>query len=229
MDLSLDKIDLNVSSMLINWGLMVGQYEDGVIRKTKFGQFNMAFAFTLFTFEAIKFTILMFCPEESQMAIYLGEFAQYFGPKVVVDFILVAESVNSIILISIFYFLSDKMLFWLDHMQFDRESRFFKKLNLSVVDSEKFTKRFALLWFIIKRVNYFLVITIAAIFGSFLIFKHDYYFWFGNSVVIFNIGTWYSAHHWFSLTLVLYQANNPRLMHLCFFNTLYFRFVFISI
>ena len=218
MDLSFNKIDLDINSMLINWGLMVGQYEDGVIRKTKYGQLNMAFAFTLFTFEAIKFTILMFCSKESQMAIYFGEFIQYFGPKIVFNFIIVVKSVNSMILISLFYFLSDKMLFWLDHMQFDRESRCFKKLNLSASDSEKFTKRFALLWSIIKRVNYFLlVITIAAIFSSFLIFRHDYYFWFGNSIVIFSIGIWYLAHHWFSLTLVLYQANNSRLMHLCLF------------
>ena len=207
MDLSLDKINLDVNSMLINWGLMTGRHQDGVIKTTKFGKLNMAFAFTLFTFEAIKFTILMFYPEESQMAIYLGEWAQYFGPKIVVDFIVAAESVNSIVLISLFYFLSQKMLFWLDHMAFDSETRCFKKLNLGISDSEEFTKRFALLWFIIKCVNYFLLmITIVAIFGSFLVFKHDHYFWIVNSIVIFNIGIWYLAHHWFSLTLVLYQV-----------------------
>lgn len=99
------------------------------------------------------------------------------------------------------------MLFWFDHMTFDSETRCFKKLNLDVFDSEKFTKQFSLLWFIIKRVNYFLlIITIAAIFGSFLVFKHDHYFWIVNSIVIFNIGVWYLVHHWFSLTLVLYQV-----------------------
>lgn len=207
MDLSLDKINLDINSMLINWGLMTGRYQNGVIKATKSGKLNMAFAFTLFTFEAIKFTILMFYPEESQIAIYLGEWTQYFGPKIIVDLIVVAESVNSIILISLFYFLSQKMSFWLDHMTFDSETRCFKKLNLSISDSERFTKRFALLWFIIKRVNYFLlIITFAAIFGSFLIFKHDHYFWIVNSIVIFNIGVWYLAHHWFSLTLVLYQV-----------------------
>ena len=121
----------------------------------------------------------MFYPEESQMAIYLGEWTQYFGPKIVVDFIVVAESVNSIILISLFYFLSQKMLFWLDHMTFDSETRCFKKLNLDVFDSEKFTKQFALLWFIIKRVNYFLlIITIQ----PFLV-----RFWYLNMIIIFGL------------------------------------------
>lgn len=59
MDLSSDKINLDINSMLINWGLMTGRYQDGVIKTTKFGKLNMSFAFTLFTFEAIKFTILI--------------------------------------------------------------------------------------------------------------------------------------------------------------------------
>ena len=81
MDLSLDKINLDINSMLINWGLMTGKYKDGVIRTTKFGKLNMAFAFTLSAFESIKFIILMFYSEESQMALYLGELAQYNWSK----------------------------------------------------------------------------------------------------------------------------------------------------
>ena len=53
MYLSLDNINLDINSMLINWGLMNGRYQDGVIRTDKFGILNMAFAFVLFTFQAI--------------------------------------------------------------------------------------------------------------------------------------------------------------------------------
>ena len=96
MDFSLDKINLDVNSMLMNWGLIRGRYEDDVIKTTKFGLLNMAFIFTLYLYEGIKWNVLMFYPLESQIAYYLGQFVQYFGPKLVVDLILVAESVNSI-------------------------------------------------------------------------------------------------------------------------------------
>ena len=209
MDLSLNKIDLDINSMLINWGLMVGQYEDGFIRKTKFGQLNMAFAFTLFTFEAIKFTILIFYSKESQMTIYFGEFIQYFGPKIVFNFIIVVKSVNSMILISLFYFLSDKMLFWLDHMQFDSKSRCFNKLSLSKFQGEQLSKQFALSWLIIKRINYFLsFITFIIVLVSFFLFKHNYYLSYFISIIGFSILIWYNATQWFGLTLILYHVIN---------------------
>lgn len=53
MYLSLDHINLDINSILINWGLMNGRYQDDVIRTDKFGILNMAFAFVLFTFQAI--------------------------------------------------------------------------------------------------------------------------------------------------------------------------------
>ena len=58
-----------------------------MIQTTKFEKLNVAFQFALFTFEAIKLTILMFYSSESEIAIYLGEWTQYFGAKVVVDLI----------------------------------------------------------------------------------------------------------------------------------------------
>ena len=189
MDFSLDKLNLDINSMLINWGLMTGRYEDNVMKTTKFGQLNMAFIFTLYLYEGIKWNFLMFYPEESQVALYLGEFLQYFGPKLVVDFILIAESVNSIVLILFFYFSSNRMLFWLDHMQFDNKSRCFDKLNLSVPDSKRFIKQFALLLLIINKANYFLTwIAFIAPFASFLMFKHEYYFNYFISISGFAIG-----------------------------------------
>ena len=205
---SLDKINLDVNTMLINWGLILGRYQDGVMRTTKFGIMNMGFTFALFLFEAIKWMTLIFYDEDSKLAIYLGEFAQYFGPKLVCDFIAAAEPVNSVIIISIFYLLSNKMHFWLDHMEFDSESRSFKKLNLIVSDSKRFTKQFALLWLIIDKANYFLVsITFCAMFGSFLIFKNEYHLYYFISVFLFSVGVWYLGCHWFGLTLLLYQVN----------------------
>ena len=125
----------------------------------------------------------MFYPEESLLALYLGDWAPYYGPKVFIDFIVTSEAVNSVVLILLYYFLQNKMLFWLDHMQFDSESRSFYKLNLSVSDCKRFTKRFAMLLSIIQKANYFLVITTyIQILVSFMLFRHDYYIYFFISI-----------------------------------------------
>ena len=210
MDLAFEKTDIDINSLLISWGLMPGKLSDGIIKTTKFGRFNMSFAFLLFSYETIKWIILMFYPEESQMSNYFGEFGQWFAPKLVADFILVVQPLNSIILILLFYFSlknPDKMLFWLDFMDFDAESGRFYKLNLSESESKRFTKQFALMWFIQKRINYFLnLFTFAVILISFLLFKHDYYIYYLFSIIGFCIGVYYLANHWFNLTLILYQV-----------------------
>ena len=55
---SLDKINSDIDSMLIYWSLMIGKYEDGVIRTTKLGTINMLFALTLFLFKTLNYNII---------------------------------------------------------------------------------------------------------------------------------------------------------------------------
>ena len=211
MESVLDKTNVDINSMLTNWGLMAGRYQDGVIKATKFGTINMWFSFTLFAFLTIKYTILMFCHEESLLANYLGEFLQYFGPKVVVDFMAIIVFGNSAILIMLFYFSSKnckKILFWLDYMKFDNETRRFHKLNLNDFDSERFTNRFAFLWFIIQRIVHFLAfITFIVVLISFLIFKNEYYIPYLISIFVLALGVWNFVYNWCALILVLYQVN----------------------
>ena len=148
MDLLFEKTNVDINSMLISWGLMPGEYYNGVIKTNKFGLFNMWFAFILFLYQLIKWLILMCCPENSQVAIYLVEWTQYFGPKLIVDFIVVVEAVDCIIFILLFYYSlnnSKKMLFWIDFMEFDAEIRCFHKLRLIESESKRFTKQFALM------------------------------------------------------------------------------------
>ena len=210
MESVLDNTNVDINLMLINWGLLNGRYEDGVIKTTKQGIINRWFAFTLFTFLSIKYTLLMFIKEESEMAIYLGEFMQYFGPKIFVDFIAAVVCENSAILIMLFYMASksaDKMLFWLDHMEYDNETRCFYKLNLTISDSKRFTKRFALLWFIIKPVVHFLgFITFITILASFFLFRNNDHFYYLISIFVYSLGVWCFAYNWCVLTLVLYQV-----------------------
>ena len=212
MDLALEKTNIDINSLLISWGLMPGEYHNGVIKTTKFGLFNMWFAFLLFSWESIKWIILMFYTENSQIAIYLGEWHQYYGPKLVVDIAAASETLNSIALISLYYFSlrnQKKMLFWLDFMDFNSETRFFYKMNLRESESKKFTKQLALMWFILKQINYFLdLFSFATFLISFLLFKHDHYVYYLISIFSFSISVYYLANHWFGLTLILYQVNN---------------------
>ena len=212
MDSALEKTNIDINSLLMSWGLMPGEYRNGMMETTKFGLFNMWFAFLLFSWESIKWIILMFCTETDQIAIYLGEWHQYFGPKLVVDVAAASETLNSIALISLYYFSlrnHKKMLFWIDFMDFNSETKCFYKMNLRESDSKRFTKQFALMWFILKPINYFLDLSsFAAFLISFLMFKHDHYFNYLISIFSFSISVYYLANHWFGLTLILYQVNN---------------------
>ena len=204
----LDKIDLNINKILINCGLMYGIYEDGVMKATKFGMLNMAFTFIILVFHTIKWSILIFFHEDSQVAVYLAEFSHYFGPKVVVNVACIDDFGYSTILIVLFYLMSNKMLFWIDHMQFDSETRSFYKLNLNVSDSNRFTKQFALFWFIVKPLAYFFaLITGTATLVSFLIFRPDYYEFYLPLTFVFTIALWKFIHNMMTLLLILYQVN----------------------
>ena len=228
----LDKIDLNINQILISCGLMYGIYENGVMKATKFGMLNMAFTFTVLAIHAIKWSILIFFHEDSQVAIYLGEFSQYFGPKVVDDIAGIIVFGYSAFSVVLFNLMSNKMLFWVDHMQFDSETRCFYKLNLNVSDSNRFTKQFALLWLIAKPLGYFFgLITGTAVLVSFLIFKHDYYEFYLPSTFIFTIAVWKCAHNLITSLLILYQVNKLIKSNQFSLNCNFFidRFAFISI
>ena len=218
MESVLDNTNVDINLILTKWGLMKGRYQDGVIKTTKFGTVSMWFSFALFAFLTIKWTILMFSDEESLLANYLGEFTQYFCPKVVGDFIVIIIFGHSAISIMLFYFSSkncEKMLFWLDHMQFDNETRSFHKLGFNDSDSKRFTNQFALLWFIIQRVvNFLAFITFITDLTSFLIFKNEYYFYYLTSISIFALGIWNFAYNWCALILILYQVNKKLIIML---------------
>ena len=233
---SLDKMDLNINQILMNCGLMYGIYEDGVIKATEFGMLNMAFTFTILTIQATKCFVLIFFHEDSQVAIYMGEFLQYFGPKVVVDSAACIFFTCSAISIVLFCLMSNKMFFWIDHMEFDRETRCFHKLNLNVSDSNRFIKQLELLWLIVNPVAYFFgLITGSAVLASFLIFKNDYYQYYLPSILLLTVAVWKFAHNLIALLLILYQVN--KLIKFNKFNKLnlncnFFvvdRFAFISI
>lgn len=210
MEEILKKSDLDINSWLIDWGLIRGEYNDGVIETTKSGLRNNWFTFWLFLISSIKWTTLMFYSKESQVAIYLGEWAPWFGPKLVVDSMLLIQSFNSLILVILFYFCSrnpEKFLLWVEFMKFNTENRSFDNLNLNKLDSKRFAKQFALSWFIVKRINYLLIsLSFSILFVSFFYLENKHHLYYLISFVMFTLCLKFYTNHWFSLLLVLYQV-----------------------
>ena len=70
----------------------------------------MWFVFTLYLLTAIKWFILMFLLDNSNVANYFSQSLQYFGPKVFIHFVCVFDAPNLIILGKITLFTSKHCL-----------------------------------------------------------------------------------------------------------------------
>lgn len=68
MNKIIENTNLNINTLLINWSLMNGYSHDDVIETTKFGCFNQWFGFLVCLFTAIKWSILLFSPQDSEMS-----------------------------------------------------------------------------------------------------------------------------------------------------------------
>ena len=204
--------NLNINSWLISWGLLRGEYQDGEMRTTKFGLINNWFAFWLFLTSTIKWIILMFYSEDSQIAIYFGEWTQWFGPKVFTDSMQAPITLNTFILILLFYFSSKhslKMLFWLEFMQYDDDNQCFSKLNLDEMNSKKYRKRFALLTMIVKAFNLvFYSTSLITLLISFYLWRNSNHFYYFFSLIIFIFQETYFINHWFGLLIIMCQVRS---------------------
>ena len=201
--------NLDINQWLINWGLLKGEYKDGIFT-TKFGWFNNWFSFWVSLLASIKWATLMFCGKQSKIAYYLGEWGDWFGPKMVVDAILVIQPLHSLILFFVFYYSSKtpkKLLFWLDFMQFDNLSRCFTKLDLNEADSKKYIKQFAMSRVIVKHICYSVTyLSMLVLIVSLFYFENRNHFFYAISFVFFCTGMFYYSNHWFGLILVFYQV-----------------------
>lgn len=210
MERIIENTNLDINLWLTNWGLMSGEYKDGIFKITKFGLINQLFITILLIFELIKWVIFIFTSADSRISHYFGEFTTSLGPKLILDTMIIWESINSLILI--YYFgskFNGKSLFWLEFMHFDVDKRCFDNLDLNEIDSKKFIKQFALAYFLIKQSNYLLsLITFSFMIISFFVFINKYHFYYINSITIFSIGVWYKTYHWFGLLMVFYQVMN---------------------
>ena len=153
MNIIKKKTDLNINTLLINWSLICGNLHDGIIEPTKFGRFNEWATFFLTFFTGIKWGILMFYPKGTEMANLLGDWGYFFGPKVIISFMLALDACYVITTKILFLFTSKqpkKMFYWLDALQYDNDNQSFIKLKLNETESKKFIKRLSLTVFLLK-------------------------------------------------------------------------------
>ena len=186
---SFKKSNLDINSWLINWGLLSGEYKDEVFTITKFARFNNWFSCSLFALTMIKATTLMFNDKQSQISIYLGEWSDWFGPKMVTDSILIVQPLNSLILFFIFYSASrnpKKLLLWLDFMRFDNDLQSFVKLDLNEADSKKYIKQFAISRVIVKDICYSVTyLSMLVLIVSLFYFENRNHFFYAISFIFF--------------------------------------------
>lgn len=205
------KANLNMNSWLINWALLTGHYhaENGLIETIKFGLFNQWFTSAVLILSSIKWFTLMFYPQEHPIAFYLGNFAYYFGPKLVVETIACNVPLDSFVIILLFMFFArnpKKYLFWVDLMKFDYDNQLFPKLNLNESDSQRFVRRFQMSWLIVKPSMYFYIaITHLVHLASYFYIEESYnlyhfvYYYISFAQNIYTI--------WFGMVMILYQVN----------------------
>ena len=154
----------------------------------------------------------MSCSKGSQMAIYLGDWSPWYGPKLVVDSMLSINSFTSLLLVLLFYFCSKnskKFLFWINLLKFNSDNDSFVNLNLDQNDLNRFTNKFALSWFLVKRINRLLVcLNFIIMTFAFYYMENHHHQYYLISITMFVYCSYFYINHWISLLLILYQVIN---------------------
>ena len=155
-------MNLSINKLLINWGSLEGYLENGVIQSTKFGRFNQWATFGVLLFTAIKWAILIFSPQQSWLTNWLGDWGQFYGPKIVADVIIFLFATTMIAIKLLFLFSSKhpkKLFYWLDVLEYNQYNHSFDKLNLDETESQIIIKGFSVFLFVLKCFFDFLLVS----------------------------------------------------------------------
>lgn len=190
---------------------MFGHFHDGIIHSTKLTILNWLTAFCLTLFHIIKWIIFLFSNQNSLLINLLGDFSYIYGPRLLVDLIILFCEIFVLSIFIIFYFSSNqpkKMLFWLEQIEYDIINQRFSKLNLNQTNSKIFTRRISLL-----RINYnifvYSLILIFFISANIAVFKFNktYYLYYFISVVMHCPMFYINLSCIFGFVVILYQVN----------------------
>ena len=210
MDELANKSNLDINFLLINWGLLSGHLHDGIIQPTGFGRFNQWFTFFSCLFTAIKWLILLLTPKESETIHLLGDWTTAFGPKIILDSIIIFLACYIITVKLTFIFASyhsKKMLYWLDTLKYDQDTKSFNKLNLNEAESKMFIRRFSLSIFLLRCVSHvFMISFYLANFVFVLMYRKGYYLNYLISLVIFIPQHYIDGEFIFGFLAILYPV-----------------------
>ena len=184
MNKIIDNTNLNINSLLINWSLLSGQLDDGIIEQTIIGSFYQWLTFCLCIFHVIKWLILIFTPHESETSHLLGEWAYFYGPKIIIDYNIIFVALQIITVKLLFLYASKhpkKMFYWLEALAYNDDNDSFDKLNLNKTESKMFIKRLSISIFVLKIFT-FTFVPFFAIVNFVLVFK-----WQSNHVLNYLI------------------------------------------
>ena len=189
---------------------MTGHLHDGTsIEVTENAIINQRICILLCLFTSIKWMFLIFQPEKSQIVDQLGDWTPFFGPKVIVDGMLIIASVHSLAYIVLFNFGSrnpKRMFLWLDSLEYDPINECFPKMNLNPSDSKTFYERVTLTLRTAMGFNYSFII----FFGIFsclsaYLHKKEYFFQYFISILLFDYQSSYMVNHVYGLMIFSYQ------------------------
>ena len=207
----IEAFSLDINLWLIKYGLMTGHLHDGTsIEVTENAIINQRICILLCLFTSIKWMFLIFQPEESQIVDQLGDWSPFFGPKVILDAMLIISSIHSLAIILLFNVGSrnpKRMFYWLDSMEYDPRNRNFPKMNLNDNDSKILFKRFTLTLRTAMGFNYLYIIFygINSCILAYL-YRYEYFFQYFISILLFDYQITYMVNHVYGLIIISYQV-----------------------
>lgn len=210
MNKFLENTNLNINSWLVNCGLMFGHLRNCKIHCTKFTFIKWLIAFSISIFTTIKWTILLLYPKDSLISHLLGDWGYFYGPKLLIDLIILFCAIFVLSVFVLFYYSSKHpktMLFWLEKMEFDPVNRCFNNLNLNESDSMIFTKRMYLLRIIYNNFVYsFLAFYVISVNYSAFTHKRAYYIYYFISILFFCPQFYINSYCIYGSLIILYQV-----------------------
>ena len=205
-----ESFGLDINLWLIKYGLMNGQLQEHgtKIEITNYGMINQWICIVLCLFTAVKWSFFIFQSEDSQILDQLGEWSPFYGPKVLLDGMIIIASIHSLAYILLFNLGSRniRMFDWLDSMEYHPQNGNFPKMNLNKSDSKNFVDRFTIMFRTAIGFNYSYVI----MYGLFsclstYLHKYEYFFQYFISILLFDYQCTYMVNHVYGLIIISYQ------------------------
>ena len=143
----------------------------------------------------------------------LGDIAMIFGPKAILDPIVIFISIHLLTATFLFKICSQMkntqtMFQWLESLKYDYVNRRFGKLNLIESDSKKLTKRITISSLILRGYHSSFTVFYAVVISVYVyLFLREYYITYGIAILLIVPQFSFMAKQGFGLLIVLNLVN----------------------